>query len=82
MPDKKEKGFKEMRKFIENDKVEKVVEDRENDKEEEWPTWHLPSHLVLQKGKYRFCHDGRATVDGVCLNEQLIGDGNMIVMIA
>ena len=76
---KKEKAFAEMKKFLDNKRAERVTNDKRNDKEEELPTWHLPCHLVFQKGKYRFCHDGRATVDGTCLNEQLIGDGNMIV---
>ena len=44
-------------------------------------SWFLPSHLVFQKGKYRFCHDGRAETAGVCLNELLIGDLNLMVPI-
>ena len=77
-PEKKKKAFEEMAKFIDNNRAEKITDDKENDKEEAWPTWHLPCHLVYQKGKYRFCHDGRATVNGFCLNDQLIGDGNML----
>ena len=79
VPDKKKKGFTEMRKFLDHDRAEMIMDDKANDKDEEAPTWHLPSHLVFQKGKYRFCHDGRAAVNGVCLNDQLIGDLNMLV---
>ena len=42
------------------------------------PIWHLPCHLVFQKGKYRFCHDGRAPTGGLCLNELLINDLNLM----
>ena len=34
-------------------------------------------NVVFQKGKYRFCHDGRATTEGVCLNDQLVGEINI-----
>ena len=51
VPDKKKKGFGEMRKFLDNNRAEMIMEDRVDDKREEGPTWHLPSHLVFQKGK-------------------------------
>ena len=46
------------------------------------PIWHLPCHLVFQKGKYRFCHDARASAAGVCPNKLLIGDFNVMAPLA
>ena len=82
IPDKKTKGFSEMTKFI-NEGRTRVLEEEEKSIQEESgnPIWHLPCHLVFQKGKYRFCHDGRANTKGICLNDFLIGDLNLMVPI-
>ena len=45
------------------------------------PIWYLPCHIVFQKGKWRFCHDGRATTDGICINDLLINDLNLMTPI-
>ena len=70
-PAKKQKAFSEMAKFLDKGRCEKFT------KEERWekeglPIWNLPCHLVLQKGKYRFCHNARASVGGICPNELLM----------
>ena len=78
-PDKKAKGFAEMSKFITKGRaVELSEEEDRRQREEGGPIWYLPVHLVFQHGKYRFCHDGRAETKGICLNETLIGDLNLM----
>ena len=80
LPDKKAKGFSEMRKFLEKGRAERLSpEEDKRQKEGNLPIWYLPCHLVFQKGKWRFCHDGRAPTKGICLNELLIGDLNLMV---
>ena len=79
VPEKKEKGFKEMKKFLDKGRaVELSPEEEKRQVEQGLPIWHLPCHLVFQKGKYRFCHDGRAPTRGLCLNEMLINDLNLM----
>ena len=78
VPAKKEKAFSEMKKFIEKGRAEPLKEGK-GDSEGTLPIWHLPCHIVYQKGKWRFCHDGRANAGGICLNEQVIGDLNLMV---
>ena len=80
IPDKKAKGFSEMRKFLEKGRAEKLTDEEDKrQREEGLPIWYLPCHLVFQKNKWRFCHDGRAPTRGICLNELLIGDLNLMV---
>ena len=80
IPDKKTKGFSEMRKFIEKGRAERLnSEEDKRQRDENLPIWYLPCHLVFQKNKWRFCHDGRAPTKGICLNELLIGDLNLMV---
>ena len=82
VPEKKEKGFAEMKKFIEKGRARELSREEEKEQDErKGPIWHLPCHLVYQHGKYRFCHDGRAATKGICLNELLIGDLNLMVPI-
>ena len=82
IPEKKAKGFSEMKKFLEKGRAIPLTEEAKREQEENgWPVWYLPCHLVHQKGKYRFCHDGRAATDGVCLNELLINDLNLMTPI-
>ena len=78
-PAKKGKAFSEMAKFLDKDRCEKLTKEEIKRQEKEGlPIWNLPCHLVLQKGKYRFCHDARASVGGICPNELLIGDLNLM----
>ena len=61
IPDKKAKGFSEMKKFIEKGRAERLSqEENRRQVENGLPIWYLPCHLVFQKNKWRFCHDGRA----------------------
>ena len=76
--DKKTKAFEQVRKFIDAGRAEVVDEEELKVKPEDRVQWHLPGHLVHQNGKWRFCHDGRASVDGICLNEELIGALNLL----
>ena len=79
LPDKKEKGFKEAQKFFDKGRAIPLTE--EEDKRQRdlgLPIWYLPCHLVFQKGKWRFCHDGRATTDGICINDLLVNDLNLM----
>ena len=80
IPDKKTKGFSEMKKFLEKGRAEELTQEEDRrQREENLPIWYLPCHLVFQKNKWRFCHDGRAPTKGICLNELLIGDLNLMV---
>ena len=68
-----------MAKFLDKDRCEKLTkEEIERQEKEGLPIWNLLCHLVLQKSKYRFCHDARALVGGICPNELLIGDLNLM----
>ena len=78
-PDKFEKGFKEVEKFLAEGKAKDVTEEDDRDqKENNLPLWYLPSHMVFQKNKWRFCHDGRSETDGICLNDLLVNDLNLM----
>ena len=79
--EKLEKGFIEVRKFLANGRAEIVDEKEFKNKPEDRVQWTLPGHLVFQKNKWRFCHDGRASIDGICLNEELIGALNLLTPI-
>ena len=76
---KMEKGFSEMEKFVSRERAAKLTADeiKRQDLAKE-VTWYSPCHIVFQKGKYRFCHDARASTRGFCLNEYLIGDLNLM----
>ena len=77
-PDKKTKAFAEVRKFIDNKRAEIVDPKTIQSKPKDRVQWTLPGHLVYQNEKWRFCHDGRASIDGVCLNDELIGALNLL----
>ena len=77
-PDKREKAFIQVRKFIEHGRAEVVNEKDFRVKPKDRVQWRIPGHLVHQNSKWRFCHDGRAAVDGICLNEELISDLNLL----
>ena len=78
-PAKKAKAFSEMAKFLDKGRCEKLTrEEIARQEEEGLPIWHLPCHIVEQKGKHRFCHDARASAGGVCPNELLIGGLNLM----
>ena len=69
--------FEHMEKFISNG-FAKEIPPEEIDEPVEGPIWYLPIHIVEKKGKTRPCHDARASVDGVCLDDQLLGGPNLI----
>ena len=47
-----------MQKFLHKGRaIELSPEEEKRQVEQGLPIWHLPCHLVFQKGKYRFCHD-------------------------
>ena len=78
-PAKKAKAFSEMAKFLDKGRCEKLTrEEIARQEEEGLPIWHLPCHIVEQKGKHRFCHNARASAGGVCPNELLIGGLNLM----
>merc|ERR1711911_72387 len=78
LPDKKEKAFKEAQKFFDKGRAIRLTEEEAKRQEDlGLPIWYLPCHLVFQKGKWRLCHDGRATTDGICINDLLINDLNL-----
>ena len=48
VPEKQEKGFSEMQKFIEKGRCEKLTkEEKERQEKEGIHIWHLPCHQVL-----------------------------------
>ena len=69
--------FEHMEKYISNGFAEEIPPE-EVGKPVEGPLWYLPIHIVEKKGKTRPCHDARASVDGICLNDQLLGGPNLI----
>ena len=79
-PDKKEKVFAEMEKFLKEGAVEEIVDDHDAAKAEK-PVWTLPIHIVSKDDKCRFCMDARANADGTCLNCHLIGVMNQLTPI-
>ena len=72
-PEKKKKVFEEVRKYIEQGKLEVVTDDDNDDANANDPRWTVPLHFVFQKGKTRLIHDCRACVDGFCINDVLLG---------
>ena len=79
IPDKKEKAFKEAQKFFDQGRAIRLTEEEDKKQREQGlPIWYLPCHLVFQKGKWRFCHDGRAMTNGICINDLLINDLNLM----
>ena len=75
--ERKERVFNEMKKFT--DKGFAVqIDPKDDDATAENPRWYLPIHIVEKHGKTRPCHDGRASVAGVCLNEMLLGGPNLM----
>ena len=67
-----------MQKFTDQGYAIQIPDDN-NDAEASTPRWYLPIHVVEQKpGKTRICHDGRASVGGVCLNDMLLGGPNLM----
>ena len=79
--DKREKAFEQVQKFIDHGRAEIIDEEEVRVKSPGRVQWRLPGHLVHQNHKWRFCHDGRASADGVCLNEELIGVLNLLTPI-
>ena len=79
-PEKKEKVFLEMEKFLKEGAVEEIEDDKDAAKADR-PVWTLPIHIVSKDEKCRFCMDARANADGTCLNCHLIGVCNDLVPI-
>ena len=71
----KQRVFKEMNKFDEKGFCVNIPDDEMDPK---IPRWYLPMHAVDKYGKIRMCHDARAGVNGVCLNDFLLGGPNLI----
>ena len=69
--------FDHMEKFVSNGLAEEIPPE-DIDEPVEGPVWYLPIHIVKKKGKTRPCHDARASVDGICFNDQLLGGPNLI----
>ena len=82
-PEKKEKVFAEMEKFLKTGVVEQIDDDGDAAKAF-GPVWNLPVHIVSkpdQPSKCRFCMDARATADGTCLNNCITGITNCLIPI-
>ena len=75
-PERKSRVFAEMRKFEELGYAE--VLDQEERDTTNGPRWYLPIHVVEKNAKTRICHDARANVRGVCLNDLLLGSPNLL----
>ena len=75
--ERKERIFKEMEKFVETG-VAVQIEPTNDDTTATTPRWYLPIHVVEKRGKTRPCHDARASVAGICLNEMLLGGPNIM----
>ena len=76
-PARKERIFTEVRKFEEKGHAINV-NSVDNPIDPDKPHWYLPLHVVEKKGKTRVCHDARASVNGICLNEELLGGPNLM----
>ena len=84
---RKERVFAEMNKFEEKGYAVPIKDDK-NDSGAENARWYLPIHVVekwiedpenhCQKLKTRVCHDARASVNGFCLNDFLLGGPNTV----
>merc|ERR1711946_62596 len=46
------------------------------------PVWHLPLMVVQEPTKLRICHDAKASVGGVALNDYILGGPNLTNNIA
>ena len=58
-PAKKAKAFEIAKGFVDDGIAIPIVDDPTASPSKTKPTWNLPAHIVEQKGKHRFCHDGR-----------------------
>ena len=74
---RKERVFNEMQKFEDKQYAVQIadVDDRIT---ATTPRWHLPLHVVEKNNKCRICHDGRANVKGICVNDLLSGSPNLL----
>ena len=67
-----------MRKFRETGAAVEI-DNFNDDADAALPRWYLPLHVNEKKfPKTRICHDARASIGGVCLNDFLLGGPNMI----
>ena len=69
--------FKEMEKFKEKGYTHMIDNDN-NDSGAENPRWYLPIHVVEKNNKTRICHDARANVRGIALNDLLLRTPNLL----
>ena len=74
-PKRKETIFKEMKKFDDKGFAVNIPRD---DMDPKIPRWYLPMHPVEKHGKTQMCHNARASVNGICLNDMLLGGPNLI----
>ena len=79
-PALKERAFRQMEVFEKNGYAIDI--EKEPGEKEVKGIWNLPIHIVEEtrngKLKTRICHDARASADGVCLNELMLGGWNLI----
>ena len=78
---RKEKVFSIMEKFVKTG-VTLEIDPTNDDKDATRPRWYLPIHVAEKRGKLRACHDARASVNGICLNDHLLGGPNLINSLA
>ena len=76
-PARKARVFAEMAKFEEKGYVVQV-ETVDDSAQAQTPRWHLPIQVVEKGAKTRICHDGRASVRGICVNDLLLGTPNLL----
>ena len=79
-PGLKERAFRQMEAFEKNGYAIDIV--KQPGEKETKGIWYLPIHIVEEirngKLKTRICHDARASADGICLNELMLGGWNLI----
>ena len=76
-PERRKKVFGLMDKFV-NTGVTEEIDPTNDDASATRPRWYVPIHVAEKRGKLRACHDARASVNGVCLNDHLLGGPNLI----
>ena len=80
-PERRKRVFAEIQKFSDTG-VAIEVDSVNDDAVATLPRWHLPIHIVEKRGKTRPCHDARASVNSLCLNDFLLGGPNLINSLA
>ena len=74
-PERRKITFETMRKFVDEGKVKPVDPAEHHKCPPHIPKWTIPIHIADKPGKpgqVRVCHDCRAPVKGICLNDFLL----------